>query len=311
MTGRRSSPLRGATLVVVLALGAAACGGDDDTEARAERTDAVTTTTGATEITVARSELRLVDPSRTTPAAGDEVEQPERVLITDVYVPSGTGPFPLIVHAHGVSGSPAKFTELLDAWAHAGFVVAAPRFPRTSDTGPQAVGEYSQQPADVTFVIDELLADPDLAPSIDAHHIGVSGLSLGGGTVYGLVWNDCCKDDRIDAAIVMSSLRFPFDGEYGVNAVPVLMLHGDADPVLPFAEAETSFADSAAPKWLVRLVGGGHAEPYENAPSPHDGVVTEVTTEFWRGTIGGDAAALEHLDFDGNVAGVSEISSRP
>ena len=270
--------------------------------------------TGAEFTGVRRTRLRIVDETRSTPAAGPLEAGDTRVLLTDVYQPTGPGPFPTIVHSHGLAGSPEKFSDLFAAWAEAGFVVVAPRFPRTSDwvEGQSGVADYTEQPADISFVLDHALADPALGAVIDAERIGASGLSLGGGTVYGLVWHDCCRDDRIDAAIVMSSLRFPFDGDYGTNDVPVLILHGDADPALPYDDAVESYDDSAEPKWFIRLLGGGHAEPYENAKSPHDAVVTEVTLEFWRGTIGGDDAALDHIEFDGNVEGVSEVvSSRP
>jgi dienelactone hydrolase len=258
-----------------------------------------------------RTRLRLVDDSRDTPIAGDRAARPQRVLLTDIYTPPGDGPFPLIVHAHGFGGGPPKFTQLLSQWAGAGYIVAAPRFPLSSDTGPGNAGisDFPDQPGDVSFVIDELLASNDLGPKIDPAHIGVSGLSLGGGTIYGLVWSDCCRDDRITAAIVMSSLRFPFDGEYGVNEIPVMIMHGDADPALPYDDAVTSYEDSASPKWFVHLFDAGHAEPYENTVSPHDDVVTQVTLDFWAGTLGGDAAALDAITTDGTIADLSEVRS--
>ena len=44
--------------------------------------------------------------------------------------PRGKGPFPLIVFAHGSAGHPEKFTKLFSSWAAAGYIVAAPAFPR-------------------------------------------------------------------------------------------------------------------------------------------------------------------------------------
>jgi predicted dienelactone hydrolase len=282
------------------------------TSGGATTTDA-TTTLGAP-LAVERRTLHLVDATRSTPAAGSEPRVPQRVLETDLYLPDGDGPFPLIVHVHGFSGSPGKFTELLTRWSEAGFVVAAPRFPRTSDTGPGTAGiaDYVDQPADVSFVIDELLADTAIAARVDAQRIGVAGLSLGGGTVYGLVWHECCRDARIDAAIVMSSLRFPFGpADFGVNEIPVMIMHGDQDLALPYADAVASYRSSAPPKWFVHLIGGTHSEPYENRVSPHDAIVTDVTTAFWALTLGGDPSAAARLRSVGNAAGLSTVIAAP
>lgn len=39
---------------------------------------------------------------------------------------------------------------------------------------------------------------------------------------------------------------------------PVLIVHGDADPVVPYPHAERLFAACGSPKELVRIPGGGH-----------------------------------------------------
>jgi predicted dienelactone hydrolase len=307
-----------AALVCAAALGAlGACGSDAPTASPG--TEASSSTAGTTTTTVApavapfaveHSTVTLVDATRPTPqpAAAER-----RTLETEVYVPDGPGRFPLIVHAHGFNGAPLKFSELLGEWAAAGYIVAAPRFPLTSDTGPGTAGiaDYEQQPADVSFVIDQLLASDEYAPRIDAERIGVSGLSLGGGTIYGLMWHTCCRDERVDAAIVMSGLRFPFDGAYGTNDVPVMILHGDADPALPYEQAVESYEMSAPPKWFVQLIAGAHASPYENDVSPHDALVTTVTLDFWAGTLGDDPAALARIVGDGTIAGLAAVTADP
>jgi predicted dienelactone hydrolase len=98
-----------------------------------------------------------------------------------IRYPQGDGPFPLIVLAHGRTGNPNKFTQLTTAWASAGLVVAAPVFPLTSNqTAFETDGDYVNQPADVSFVIDQLVARSDdsvgpLAGRVDEEHIGVTG----------------------------------------------------------------------------------------------------------------------------------------
>lgn len=101
----------------------------------------------------------FVDRSRrTVPTTGAPL--PSRTLVTTIYRPNGTGPFPLIVFSHGLDGHPEKFTKLFSAWADAGFAIAAPAFPLTNSHGANAnanVGDVGQQPADVSFVLDHVL----------------------------------------------------------------------------------------------------------------------------------------------------------
>lgn len=139
--------------------------------------------------------------------------------------------------AHGHNGNPDKFTELIAAWASAGYVAAAPLFPRSSNSGGGSVDDVAEQPADVSFVIDEMLRlattkGSALRRRIDAAHIGVAGLSLGGWTTYGVAFHPCCFDSRVDAVILMSALRGRFDGgEYDFRGLGALLVHGNADPI--------------------------------------------------------------------------------
>lgn len=55
-------------------------------------------------------------------------------------------------------------------------------------------------------------------------------------------------------------LRDRFDSSSRIAGVkaPLLVLHGDADRVVPFALGERLFADAPGPKRFVRIAGGGH-----------------------------------------------------
>lgn len=49
--------------------------------------------------------------------------------------------------------------------------------------------------------------------------------------------------------------------------VPLLLIHGDRDAVVPVAMSRRLFAKAGAPKMLHIVVGGGHCNAYEVAPS--------------------------------------------
>jgi fermentation-respiration switch protein FrsA (DUF1100 family) len=305
--------------LLALALVAGGCSGNDGAEQPVAAHETTSTTSGAPYGVDTETET-FVDDARPTDDPSGQLSAPTRTLRTDVYVPDGAGPFPLVVIAHGFNGHPRKFTQLATAWAEAGYVVAIPAFPLTNDRagGPTVLGDYVNQPADVSFVIDQVLAlsssgdDELLGHKVDGDHIGVAGHSLGGATAYGLVFNDCCQDDRVDAVALMSTLRLPFgDGRYELGDTPKLLLQLTEDPVVPYQEAVDVYHEAATPKFLVSLEGGGHFEPYENAPSPHDGVVEETTTAFWDAYLRGDDGGVDRLVDAAEASGNSRISADP
>jgi dienelactone hydrolase len=235
--------------------------------------------------------------------------------VTTIYRPNGAGPFPLILFAHGLSGHPEKFTKLFSVWADAGFAIAAPAFPLTNSHVANTnanVADVGQQPADLSFVLDNVLAQDKqrqsrLFHAIDAHNIGAGGLSLGGLTTYMLVYDKCCRDQRIDAAAVLDGFRtgIPLDGH-----VPLLIAHSDTDPTLPYTDAKESFAAASAPAWFVTLHGASHATQWENDVTPFDHIAERITTDFWDATLNHNAQAFARLQRDATVPGLSSIVAK-
>jgi dienelactone hydrolase len=265
----------------------------------------------------------FVDRSRPIAAGAATSAAPTRTLVTTIYRPSGKGPFPLIVFAHGSNGHPDKFTQLLGAWAAAGYVVAAPAFPLTNATvaqNPQNIKDVTNQPADMSFVLTQVLRENDdpksrLHRAINRRRIGAAGLSLGGVTTYGVVFDDCCRDRRFTAAMVLDGIRVPLSAGTGGQLrldghVPLLIAHSDTDPVLPYPAARSAYDDAAAPVWLVTLHGASHATQWENDPTPYDAIGERLTVDFWNATLGGKAAAFARLTRDATVDGLSSIEAR-
>jgi len=296
--------------LIVAALASAlagACTGDspDDSVARADGD----TASGRPFAVVEHTET-FVDSSRPTQ---EPTASPDRTLVTTIRVPDREDPAPLVVLAHGFNGHPRKFEKLTTAWAQAGYVVAAPRFPLTSDDVAEAVlGDVEEQPADVSFVIDEMLRLNDEDGSvvdgrIDPDHVGVAGLSLGGITTLGVTYHSCCRDDRIDAAIAMASVQYPFTGAYELAGVPLLLFHGDADPVVAHESSVDTFAVAAPPKFFVTIVGGGHFEPFEDIEDPADELVQTVSTDFWDLYLAEQPSALDRLLADADAPGLTAV----
>ncbi len=230
-----------------------------------------------------------LDASRPTAAYRGISDRQGRALPTEVFLPAvdgrvaaANGPFPLFVWAHGIDATVAYFEPLLRAWTARGYVVAAPTFPLTHAGLPSGgdFNDYVNQPKDVSFVIDQLLAAYGSSGSahrglVDASRIAVGGHSLGAVTTIGLVANRCCIDSRVRAAVEIDGAGLPFPhGAATERGVPLLLIHGDADRTFPVRESRATYAASLPPKYLVVLRGMPHT-PFAN-PAAYSVIVSTV-----------------------------------
>lgn len=312
-----------ASFAIVVSAG---CGGSSDDEqgtASDSSTTAAPTSQAATTAVPPSTPLAvdeftepLVDESRPTPAGAETPELPDRTVETRVVYPTAGGPYPLIVMSHGLTGHPDEYTASVSTWAGDGFVVAVPKFPLTNSEVPSAwenAPDVTNQPGDVSFVIDELLAANDDPSSpmyglIDGEAIGVVGASLGGATTWAVSFNTATRDDRIDSTVIFSGLVLPMGGaEYEFDTgLPLLVIHGDGDDI-PMESDLASYDAAVSPKWFVTLLGGDHVPPYTDAESPYDELVTQTLFDFWHGTLDGDPEALDAIETDAVVEGLSTL----
>ncbi len=189
----------------------------------------------------------------------------------------------MFVWAHGYEATIPYFDPLLRFIATHGYVVVAPAFPLTRKGAPggSVYNDYVNQPADVSFVITQMLAS--YPTHVDAALIAVGGHSLGAVTTMALVANRCCVDARVRAAIEIdgSTLDFP-NGAVDERGVPVLLIHGDADHTFSVNDSRATYARSLPPKYLVVLHGAPHT-PFD---IPRFETVVETTmVDFLNATL--------------------------
>lgn len=207
-----------------------------------------------------------------------------RVLTTEVRrVADTAAPQPLVVFAHGFALLPDTYAALLDAWARAGFVVAAPVFPGENahaKAGPNQA-DLVNEPTDIHVVISKLL---HTSLPIDAHRIAVAGHSDGGVAALGAAFATRLRDRRIDAAIVMSGAWPP--GWHFSHGPPLLAIQGTADPINAPANTRAYFGLASRPKRLLWLRGATHLSPY-TTDARERALVERATIAFLRRYLNG------------------------
>ncbi len=267
-------------------------------------------------------------------------------LPTVVYYPttaSGAplpGIHPLIVFAEGYLALPTYYSDLLQAWAKAGFVVAAPIFPHTNaqSSSPEESDDLNE-PGEVATVIESMLTlghSPNnvLQGIIDPRAIGLAGHSDGGDVMSAVAYDSCCTYPGIGATVVLSGAELPgAGGTYfsAPNPSPLLVVQGLNDPVLntPASSAALYQADSSGARYYLSIMDGTHWTPYSLDPTalgafytgmpPTELVelarkqlpVTEkVTTAFFTSElVPGSGVTPAQIQADGTVPGVSTIIS--
>ncbi len=303
-------------------LGAAACGLLLSTAVGAAPPALASVSSGSK--LVSTTTMTFVDSTRSTPAWDGMPARSSRTLVTSIWYPaksgsteqSGHGPYPLIVFAHGLGGSPQDYRALLAAWAAAGYVVAAPLFPLSSSQTPGGPdgGDIGSQPGDMSFVIGQVLEasrapDGPLSGLVEPGEVGAAGHSNGAITTLGLVANTCCRDTRVKAAVVMAGATEGLGrGRYDLAQAPPLLVVQDLhDGLVPYGDAVAVFNQARGPKALLALswdpstdtTGSTAHMASSGVVGPTSAAVMRSTTAFFDAYLKHEHGALQEVAADG------------
>jgi rhodanese-related sulfurtransferase/dienelactone hydrolase len=246
------------------------------------------------------------------PAAID----PSRVDVLGAPPAKSSGPFPLVVFAHGFDITPAPYARLLQAWVQAGYVVAAPIFPLTNAAAPGGPHESDlvNQPTDMSFVISQMLrgdARPQgiLSHLLNPRAVAVTGQSDGGSAALAAAYNAHYVDHRIDAAMILSGAMIPGVGGYTFPSPspPLLAAQGTGDTVNAPASTYHFFALAPRPKFLLSLLGAPHLGPYTDE-QPQLGLVERTTTAFLDRYLKHKPGAASRMQRAGNVPHLARLT---
>ena len=225
--------------------------------------------------------LDLVDASRPTEANRGYPGAPDRALPTDVWYPAAAsaempeqpdapayasdGPYPLILFAHGFSSFRRQSVSYMQHLASHGYVVAAMDFPGTNivAAGGPRLYHLLDQPADVSFVIDELQArdaEPGwvLAGLVDFEHIGMTGHSLGGLTTMLAAYGERA-DPRIDAIAPISPPACYLPEGLARNvSLPAMIIGGSKELIVSPSWIARAYEIASPPKYYASIIGADH-----------------------------------------------------
>jgi dienelactone hydrolase len=277
--------------------------------------------------------LTFVDHSRTVTFPGHALGP--RTLVTVIRYPAvgpasrvdvrgatpatGAGPFPLVIFGHGFAVTPGPYSALLQAWARAGYVVAAPIFPLENANAPGGPNESDlvNQPRDMSFVISAMLALNRARHGLFSHlitpsEIAVSGQSDGGETALAVAYDRYYMDRRVRAAVILSGAEIPGAGAlyFSGTSPPLLASQGTADTTNLPVHTYQFFDAAPRPKFLLTLLGAPHLPPY-TTEQPQLGIVERVAIAFLDRYLKHGRGDLRAMGRAGDVRGVATLQADP
>jgi dienelactone hydrolase len=231
--------------------------------------------------------LHLVDRTRTIRLPGGKrIARPVTTFLWYPPAADGNGPWPLVVFGHGFATTPFRYRRLLQAWAAAGYLVAAPLFPLGNAHAPGGPDENDivNQPRDMSFVITRLLAasaspESPLNGLVDGARIAVTGQSDGAETAFATAYERPWHDRRVRAAVILSGAELGGHAPLISHAPPLLAVQGTADRINPPIYTFDLFHAVGRPKFLLLLRHSGHLGPY-TVPGPRLAAVERVSIAF-------------------------------
>jgi polyhydroxybutyrate depolymerase len=203
-----------------------------------------------------------------------------RYLLSAPATDGETGPLPLVLDFHGLAEGAdvhAGMTQLGPMGVEEGFVTVFPH--GTGEPVRWDVGTDPAANADLAYV-QALLDRVEAERCVDTSRVYATGLSNGAMMASTVA---CTMADRVAAVAPVAGLALPEPCE-PARPVPVLTVHGTADPILLFNGGIGTGALTAA-------LSGAEAAPTTTAPTDLDGQGYPDTVRRWAELDGCDVSS--------------------
>ena len=216
---------------------------------------------------------------------------PSELAVDDLPV-SSEGTRALLVFSHGFGGINTQSTQLMEALASHGFIIASPEH-----TGNTALDRSDDMPAekrvpDVSFIIDTLFERSNTPGDafegrMDESKVGVLGHSYGGSTAMGTVagWAGADPDPRVKAIGVIAGGvgNNSFSEEVLADVTqPTILLVGTLDPGA-LANHQYAFANmpNAEALFKVEVTGANHTHFANICDIGNRLISLDITQDQW------------------------------
>lgn len=212
-------------------------------------------------------DVTLTDSTRPTQAHGDYVGSDQRVFKTRIWHPQPLhGLHPVVIYSHGFMSRRTGGSYLADHLVSHGYIVVAMDYPlsRMGAPGGALIKDVVNQPADISFLLDQLLSwhqdrGHQFHGAIDDDRIAAVGLSLGGLTSTLAAFHPQMGDPRIDAAVSLAGPSFNLAPRFFRHrAVPFMMVASPIDPMVAYSVNAADIPQRVPGSVLVTIDGASH-----------------------------------------------------
>lgn len=158
----------------------------------------------------------------------------DRQIGVVVYEPQRVGSYPALLVVHGSSGPVSSFVgNYAQQLANLGYVVFFIHYFDATGTSYASLSGIERHFVTWMNTLADAISFAQRHPKVDSTRVGFLGVSLGGYLSLSLA----SRDPRITAVVsLMGGMPAEFISQ-ARRMPPSLLLHGDADPVVPVSEA--------------------------------------------------------------------------
>jgi carboxymethylenebutenolidase len=211
------------------------------------------------------SSIWAAEPAAEIDEASDTFPSHGKRVAVDRFAPKAPGRYPLVIVLHGAGGIGAEgrssmLHEEARRLARRGYVAMVPHyFDRTAGAKLNNPVKNARYYKIWMETVADLVTHASRLPQVDRRRVGLLGHSLGAG----LAVSNAMADKRVSAVVEYAGSLVFIDGPppQPLPMPPTLILHGDADNIVPVSEAhklEALFGEWQTPYEIKIYPGAGH-----------------------------------------------------